>query len=169
MSKKEIVLIIVAVIIVVAGIWFLTAQKSMVRSPVPSVPDVNPVPVSIVPPKYFKPEIPFGASPSKAAVEVPATLNSDRKLKMFDLTVSAAGYAPATLTAKKGDLVQIRMTAVGGDFDFTAPYLGLYQSARAGETKPIGFTVDFTGTADFMCRDFCPTGKQLKGVFVALP
>lgn len=172
MTKKEIAILVGAIVVVAAGVLIGIFTKQTV----PEVPGIGtPVIPSgeqpVMPPRerYFKTDVPANATPSQATVEAPAAPNSVQKLKVFDLKISPAGYEPVSFTARRGDLVQIRVAAVGGNYDLEFPYLHLYQSIKAGEIKPISFGVDFTGTVDFLCRDFCGAGREIKGTFIAIP
>lgn len=172
MTKKEIAILVGAIFVVTAGILIgIITKKSM--------PEISSFPVVVLPggeqqtptqrDDYFKAEIPKNAVLTVATVEVPAAPNSDSKLKIFDLKISAVGYEPTTFTARKGDVVQIRVTSVGGDYDIDFPYLQLYQFIRVGETKIIAFGANFTGTTDFLCRDFCGALEGIKGTFITIP
>ncbi len=68
-----------------------------------------------------------------------------------------------------GDVVQIRLTAVGGDYDFAVPWSGLYTAVKEGETKQITFGATSAGTFVFMCRDLCPGGRTINGSIVVIP
>lgn len=124
---------------------------------------------SNAPPPTYTSEVPLDATPTAPVVEAPAAPGRDERLGIFDMTVSAAGYNPSALTVKLGDLVQIRLTAAGGDYDFSMPWSGLYQSVKKGETKQISFQTTAVGTYLFQCRDFCPSGKTINGQVIVLP
>lgn len=172
MTKKEITILAGAILVVAAGVLIgLLTKKGEQEIPAVVSPVNPPVtqPIASLREKYFKAEVPANAVPSTATVEAPAAPHSAQKLKVFDLKITANGYEPGSFTARRGDVVQIRVTAVGGNYDLEFPYLHLYQSVRAGETKPVSFGVDFTGTVDFLCRDFCGTNRAMKGTFIAIP
>ena len=172
MTKKEIAILVGAILVVAAGILigvFMEREDPIVPDPVATPPVSGTQPTKTDREQYYRADIPQNAVPTQAVVEVPATPNSDAKLKVFDLTISAVGFEPATLTARRGDIIQIRATAVGGDFDIEFPYLQLYHSIRAGETKTIGFGANFTGTSDFLCRDMCGPLKGKVGKLIVIP
>lgn len=120
-------------------------------------------------PALFTPEVPADAAPTPPAVEAPAAPGRDERLGIFDMTVSAAGYNPSALTVKLGDLVQIRLTASGGNYDFAMPWSGLYQSVKNGETKQVSFQTTAAGTYLFQCQNMCPSGKTIQGNLVVVP
>jgi len=172
MTKKEIAILGGAILVVAAGILIGVLTKPS-ESVTPGTPTVVPPAGSQAPAvpreQYYKAEVPANAVPTQAVVEVPAAPNSDSKLKVFDLKISANGYEPTTFTARRGDIIQIRATAVDGDYDIEFPYLQLYQSIRSGETKTIAFGANFSGMTDFLCRDFCGALTGKKGQLIVIP
>lgn len=117
----------------------------------------------------FTSEVPQGIEPTTPAIEAPAAPDSDVKFGIFNMTVGRNGYEPSIITVKQGNLVQIRLTALDGDYDFSMPYKGLYQFVKEGETRQISFGVKTSGTFAFECRDFCPDGKKITGELIVLP
>lgn len=117
----------------------------------------------------FTSEVPQNAKPTEPVIESPAAPNSDAKFGIFNMTVGENGYEPSIITVGQGNLVQIKLTALDGDYDFNMPYKGLYQFVKEGETKQISFGVKTSGTFAFECRDFCPEGKKIMGELVVLP
>ena len=94
---------------------------------------------------------------------------AEEKFGIFDMTVSSAGFNPENITVNLGDVVQIKLTAQGGDYDFAVPWSGLYTEVKERETKQITFGATSAGTFVFMCRDFCPAGKTITGSIIVLP
>ena len=110
----------------------------------------------------------MNAELSESAVEAPAAPGAEEKFGAFNMTVSSAGFSPNEITVGKGDVVQIRLTAEGGDYDFSMPYTGHYVVVPEGETKQITFGINTVGTYAFMCRDYCH-GKTISGSLIVLP
>ncbi|MBI2279046.1 MAG: cupredoxin domain-containing protein [Candidatus Brennerbacteria bacterium] len=114
-------------------------------------------------------EVPENAVETPPAIEAPAAPGREETLGIFEMTVSRNGFAPSTLTVKLGNLVQIRLTAEDGDYDFSMPWSGLYQKVVKGETKQVSFQTTAAGTYRFECRDSCPAGAKIMGQLIVLP
>lgn len=119
--------------------------------------------------KKFSSDVPLNAAPTTPDIEAPAAQDGAARFGRFNISVSREGYAPATITVKLGNLVQINLTAVGGNYDFSMPWSGLYQMVNSGETKQISFQTTSAGTYVFECRDLCPAGKTISGRLIVLP
>lgn len=117
---------------------------------------------------YYSPVIPAGAALTKPTMSSPAAPGADESLGIFNMTASHAGFNPSTVTVKMGSVVQIRLTALDENYDFSMPYQGLYSSVAQGETHQIGFGATTVGTFEFFCRDLCPHGK-IQGKVIIIP
>lgn len=118
--------------------------------------------------EVFTEETPAFAKLSKPKEETVADKGTGAKLGTFEMKIYGSGYAPNELTVKKGDVVQIRISAVDGDYDFTIPYIGIYQLVEKENAKTVSFRATDTGTLTFTCRDYCPrTGKE--GKLIVIP
>lgn len=120
-------------------------------------------------PRFYSAEVPENAAPTPPVHESPAAPNVEARLGFFEMKVSAAGFTPAELTVKQGNLVQIKITALDDDYDWHLPYLGLSLVVRKGETKQASFQVTAPGTYRFECRDYCPIGRTIGGELVVIP
>lgn len=116
----------------------------------------------------FTKETPAFAKLSEPKEETVADKETGAKLGMFEMRISSGGYAPNELTVKKGDVVQIRISAVDADYDFTIPYNGIYQFIKKEETKTVSFGVTDAGTLTFTCRDHCPRSGR-EGKLIVIP
>lgn len=119
--------------------------------------------------RVFTPEVPQNAVPTVPEHEAPAAPGSSASLGIFEMNVSSAGFSPSSLVVELGNLVQIRLTAVGGDYDFSMPWTGLYQKVNEGETKQISFQTTAAGTYAFECRDLCPLSGKIQGELIVTP
>ncbi len=117
----------------------------------------------------FSPEVPKDATLTPPVHEAPAAPNVPQTLGIFDMTVAAKGFDPASITVKNKNLVTINLTAADGDYDFSMPYTGLYTLVKKGETKQISFQTTGTGTFVFECRDHCPSSGKIQGTVVVIP
>lgn len=172
MSRKQIIIVSAVGLFVVAAVILGVVTKGG-RSLTPSGPE-NKGGVSAPASgegnvKAFSQTVPEDAKPTKPASVAPAAPGSTAQSGLFYMTVSADGFNPSDITVKKGDTLTIRLTAKGGDFDISVPGIGLYNSVKDGETKPISFGANTAGTYGFSCRDFCPSGRVISGTIVVLP
>jgi len=172
MTRKQVYILTALIVFIVGGTVFglLNRQKKETADDSKNPTNASGTSPTADTQKYYTPEVPKDAKVTKATVEAPASPNNpNEKLRIFDLAVSVNGYQPDNFTINKGDTVQIRMKAVDGDYDFSLPWGGLYQSAKKDETKSIAFGATTPGTYIFQCRDHCPAGKIIKGTIVVLP
>ncbi len=173
MTRKQIYILCALIIFIAGGFIFGVASRkggktadtntlslSENQNPVTSNPAAN----------YYSSEVPKSAELTKPVSEAPAFIGAtDEKFRIFEMQVSKNGYSPDNFTVNLGDTVQIKMTAVDGDYDFSMPWSGLYKFAKKGENKNITFGVRSAGTFNFECRDHCPAGNVIKGTVVVLP
>ena len=157
------------VIILVVGISIIS--KTSKQPSAPAVPLTQGVPASSVPsnPSGYVAGVPKGAALTQTVSEAPAAPSATERLRVFQMSASEGGYLPSTITVNKGDIVNIKLTALAGDYDFSMPYTGMYQSVKQGETKQIGFGAVTAGTFTFECRSFCPAGGKITGSVIVLP
>jgi len=174
MEKRELYIIGTACIIVVAAVVaFIASQtKAPAPAPQPGSGTAEEPGAAVSPsgaPTGYSASIPIGAMVTAAAAEAPAAPNASETFRAYNISISKDGYSPSSVTVKKGDVVQLRLTALDGTYDFAVPYTGLYQSIRQGETKQVGFGATMMGSFEFGCRDRCPVGGVLKGQIVVIP
>ncbi len=171
--KQAIILVALAVFIVAEIIIFGVldfGERDGIFSRIPAdvTQEGDEEDVEVLPPTYTS-DVPKDAQLDEPETEVPAAPGTDETLGIFNIKVSKDGYEPSTLTVKKGNLIQINLTAVDGDFDFSMPYKSLYQFVKKGETKQVSFGVKTSGTYNFMCRDYCPGNKVIEGKLIVIP
>ena len=167
MDKTQTIIVFIIVVLVVAAIVYVILSSSNKTSEPIGVTTESPSSSSAVS-KTYKAEVPKDAVLSKPVTEVPAAPNVKEKLGFFDMTVTKNGYEPSSLTVKKGNLVQLRLTAVDADYDWSMPFAGLYKMIKKGEIGEVGFGATLAGTFIFECKDYCPA-KNSKGTVVVMP
>lgn len=120
----------------------------------PEVPDL--IPASALPEASIKPKV-----TEFQGVKIP-------EAGIYELQVSARGFSPDMIAARKGSLLELNITAVDGDYDIDIPYLKTHiLKTEEGETKTVPVSAGVvTGTFDFMCRNFCPKDKVIRGKLV---
>lgn len=119
-------------------------------------------------PADYSTTIPLNAVATPPVASAPAAPNSKSQLGFFDMTVDSAGFHPASLVVRQNDVVQIRVTAVGGNYDMAIPGLGMYNTMKKGETKQFTFSPPNVGTYLFECRDMCPFARKIQGSIVVM-
>ena len=168
MNRKQVVLIVVLSLVVVFGIGVGVLSRTGKLTDLPGISEPTPAKQESIK-SGFTSEVSKNLTPTTPAIEAPAAPNSKEKLGIFNMSVSSSGFDPAVLTVKKGNLVKINLTSVGGDYDFYMPYAGLYVSVRKGETKEISWGANTVGAFTFECRDYCPPFKKIAGSLNVIP
>ena len=69
-------------------------------------------------------------------------------------------FTPSTITAKKGEKVTLRITAVNGTHGFMVPDLGINAAIAAGQTVSVTLPTDTTGTFGGYCSIPCGQGHK---------
>ena len=126
------------------------------------------VPATTEEEKIFIPEVPRFAVPTKPIEETTADEESGAMFGTFRLAINKYGYEPNSITVKQGDVVQIEVSAIDEEYDFSIPYNGIYQAVKKGETKTVSFRAFDAGTLSFKCRDYCPESGE-EGKFIVIP
>ncbi|MCL4404067.1 cupredoxin domain-containing protein [Patescibacteria group bacterium] len=121
------------------------------------------------PPPVYTPTVPENATATKPVVSAPAAPNVTEQLGIFNMTVSASGFSPSNITVPEGNLVQIKITATGGTYDFTIPYMGISSVIPKGTTQTVSFGATSAGTFAFSCDKDCPQSGKIGGTIVVLP
>ncbi len=172
MSRRQVIVLVVVALIIVVGIVVGILSRGDGSS---TVPEEGKEGVEIVAPgadgeelPVFASEIPANTELTEPAEQSVAAPGAEEKFGAFNMVVSVAGFVPDEIVVTKGDVVQIRLTATGGDYDFSMPYKGLYVLVPEGEMKQITFGINTAGTYGFMCRDYCPD-KTITGQLIVLP
>jgi heme/copper-type cytochrome/quinol oxidase subunit 2 len=177
MDKKQMIAMTVAIVFLVAIIFFFILNKGGL--PVQNAPRVastapnNTSTASIIPGiDKFSPVIPQGATLTPPKAEAPASANPslDTKIRTFNLKATRDGFVPKSITVNSGDTVVVDFTAADGDYDLDIPYLGAYfKMVKQGTMTHLPFDTNLAGTFNFLCRDFCPAGKVIQGQLIVLP
>lgn len=119
-------------------------------------------------PATFVKKVPQNAVITTPIASAPAAPNTKAEFGIFNLTIDKAGFHPSSLTVKRGNVVQIKVTSLDDDYDMWIPHKEMYWLIPKGDTKPFTFTALETGTFLFQCRDACPSGKILQGILITL-
>lgn len=117
----------------------------------------------------YSPTVPEDATPTTPVIEAPAAPNREERFGIFEMRITRRGFDPETLTVKAGNISQVKVTAVDGDYDFSVPDVGLYVFVKQGETQNVSFGQTTTGTFTFECRDHCPRTGKIQGSLIVMP
>jgi len=83
------------------------------------------------------------------------------------VTAKKYEFEPSTIHVKKGDHVKLVITATDHDHGFKLDAFHIDQLLKKGQTVPVEFTADQSGTFPFECSHFCGLGhKKMKGELV---
>jgi len=166
----------VAVVLAVGIVWYFSGGKALLtgstggEAKAPEEPMYEGRPLK----EIYSPTVPKGETVNDQAAKsvVPASPNSNlsTKARTFDVKASMNGFEPDSITVNAYDTVQIDFTALGGDYDFTIPYLGInFATVPAGQTKPLVFNASGAGTFTFECSKNCPKSGVIRGTLVIIP
>ena len=87
--------------------------------------------------------------------------------RVIEITVDNWSFSPATITAKKGEKVEIKLVGTDGAHSFAVPALSINTPVSAGETKTVMLPTGEAGTFEFLCRIPCGEGhKDMRGTIV---
>jgi cytochrome c oxidase subunit 2 len=94
----------------------------------------------------------------EAKSSAPAAAQGD--VRVVDVKVTDWSFAPATVTAKKGEKVQLRLTDDEGIHSLLVADLGLNVRVSPGETTVIDLATDKAGTFEGRCGVPCGPGHR---------
>lgn len=98
------------------------------------------------------------APASESASSVDSSAQTEARV--IDVSADNWSFTPATIEAKKGEKVIIRLTGVNGTHSFRADGLGITQPVNAGETVEFTLPTDAAGTFEFRCGIPCGEGHR---------
>lgn len=178
-SRNWIIVSIVALVLVVAVVWYVKRQTGPgAGAPAGEAqPTAAPSGEGVLPTRREAPEnvvVPEPGATPQGEVAVPSisTLaapggTADTKFRSFDVSASAGKYNPSTIIVRRGDIVHINFQAGDGTYDIMFPDFGLWQQASLGETKVVEFQAVTDGEFTFFCSKACPKGPMSGTLIVA--
>jgi len=87
--------------------------------------------------------------------------------RVIEITAEDWAFAPATITVKKGEKVQLSITGVTGDHGYAVPDLGINVGVIAGETVVVDLPTDKAGEFAVRCSVPCGSGhKDMTGMII---
>lgn len=171
MTKREVgILVVLGIFVVLLIVFGAITKKDRERLIGNLESELSETPVTEAPlPSEevdFVPSVPENIIETTPVAEAPAAPGSTAKLGGYEIEIRSTGFIPPQLVVKKGDVVQIKITASDGKYDFVIPYLEMSLVINEGETRQMTFRADSTGTFVFECKDFCPSGDLIRGAIV---
>jgi len=107
------------------------------------------------------------ASSDDSASSASADSSSSLAARVIEVSVTNWSFTPSAITAKKGEVLELRLVGGEGVHSFTSEALNLHVSLAPGETKTISIPTDVVGTFTFRCTIPCGPGhSDMKGEIV---
>ncbi len=175
MTQKQTIIVIVLALVVlgglIVGVIMRNGETPGIVGPTGSKPGAAGTAATSSPlqTQGYIPTVPKNATATVPAQSAPAAPNVTEQLGIFNMTVSASGFSPSTITVKQGNLVQLKITAVGGTYDFTIPYMGISSVIPKGTTQTVSFGATSAGTFAFSCDKDCPQSGKIGGTIIVIP
>jgi heme/copper-type cytochrome/quinol oxidase subunit 2 len=171
-KKGIIVIVLVAVVVVVVVFAFMAAKRQEGASNgnpqstgvAPISPTYLPTPASVVVPEAGAQNVSSGIAVPR--VESAASPSSDAKYRSFDIIVQNGEFMPSTVNVNQGDLVNLQIGAVGGNYDFTQPDYGIRISLPNGKSEHFEFGATAAGKFAFYCSSCGGPAKGPVGYLV---
>jgi heme/copper-type cytochrome/quinol oxidase subunit 2 len=166
MNRTKVIVLIVAAVVVIAAAIFLsknTGVKTRINTEPGTQTSNNPgdsgyagptsttrgeVPDNVV--------VPGTTSTVSGDVAKPTNVIQVRpdgsSLREFKIQASGNDFNPSTIIVKQGDSIQISLTAVDKDYDFTQPDYGFNTKVSKGQTRTFPFDATAGGKFTFFCK-----------------
>src|SRR3989344_676203 len=89
-----------------------------------------------------------------------SSVESSTSARVVEVTVTGWSFTPSTITATKGEALEVRLVGGTGDHSFNVPDLGIDVAISGGQTKTVTIPTDRAGTFPFKCEVFCGSGHS---------
>ena len=176
-NKKIILIIGIIVIIVLALILLLVPSAKKVGAPNQNLnnssttasngaagsgaiqsPTATSVPSNVVVPNKGDKNVPSNVAVPQTQTDAAPGVSA--QLRTYSISANNNTFTPNTVIAKIGDTINISITAVDKNYDFSQPDNGLLQSIPKGQTRLVAMSPMSVGKFTF----FCPScGGPSKG------
>jgi len=80
--------------------------------------------------------------------------------RVIEVTAQNWVFTPATITAKQGEKILVRLRGISGVHSFGVSDMGINVTINPGETKDIEIPTDKAGTFSFRCMVPCGEGHM---------
>jgi heme/copper-type cytochrome/quinol oxidase subunit 2 len=181
--KKLIIIALAAVVVIIVVVVFVVTREREAATSVSSggnygTPGAGPAssapaPVTrlpapanvLVPEAGAQNAVPNIAVPQ---VESAAAPGVDAKYRSFNIIIENGQFMPSTVAVNLGDVVQLQVGAVGGNYDFIQPDYGLRASLPNGVSKKIEFGATAPGKFVFYCSSCGGPAKGPVGYLIVV-
>lgn len=176
-DKKKLIGVIVAVVVVAVfvGIIFLSKPSppsappggEVKQQPPGGLTTRAPAPANVVVPNMGQSVPPEVAPPAAVLPVNPNTAHSDRS---FNIKAANNEFTPNTVILKAYDNLNLNITAVDKNYDFTQPDYGFNKFLiPKGQSKRVTFQVSASGKFTFYCATCGGPGKGPIGYVIVAP
>jgi heme/copper-type cytochrome/quinol oxidase subunit 2 len=93
---------------------------------------------------------------------------AESKLRIFEVKGENGTIFPVNFRAYQNDIINIKLTAVDQDYDFSLEGYNLQVKAKKGETKTVEFQALNLGVYNFYCS-LCSTKEKPAGKIIVVP
>jgi len=101
---------------------------------------------------------------SESSKDSASSTSSPSAKRTIEISADNWAFSPSAVTAKKGEVLEIRLTGVAGTHGFAIPELGINLTVAAGEVVTVTIPTDTEGTFSFFCSIPCGSGhRDMKG------
>ena len=153
---KNVYILILVLVLLVAGGWFFMQGEEKVEAPVADTQSLELEPNDDI-------GLVDGNAPSKTTTETTATTS------VKEFTVSGTNYAfdPSTIKVNKGDKVKITFKNTQGFHDWVIDEYGVAtKQTNAPTTEVLEFTADKVGSFEYYCSVGSHRAMGMKGTLV---
>lgn len=172
-SKSKIICIVIIALVAIGVIAFFITRPSSTPTSMSSSNQIEatgtraPVPAGVTVPSQGEATAPNVAPPQ---VVSPAKAGSDSEYRSFSITADDNQFTPSTIVVNQGDVVNLIITAVDKNYDFTQPDYGFKQVAiLKGQSKTIQFGATATGQFTFYCSSCGGPTQGPTGYIIIVP
>jgi plastocyanin len=153
---KNTYIIIIALILIAVGVWFLVAGDNKVEAPMPEdnldteevVGETMPI---------------MGESDTEEMV----VIEDSTAVKEFTVSSQNFSFTPASLTVQKGDKVKITFKNTAGFHDFKIDEYGVAaKQAQAPSEEVLEFTADKSGSFAYYCSVGSHRAQGMEGMLI---
>jgi len=99
-------------------------------------------------------------------IVVEAAPGVEAKYRSFDIKAEGGKYIPSKIIANVGDTIHVNFTAVDKDYDIVFPSYGMLLRAKVGQTKLLQFQAVKSGSFAFYCDSCGGPESETRGSFI---
>lgn len=181
MSRKELILIIVGIVVVVLAAFFIRQRggsfpergtgpggtSAGLPGGMMDSPTHAPVPEGAVAPGVGASDLPEGVGAPRLVTE--AAPSVPYSYRSFSISVENGKFVPDTIIVNEKDTVNLKITASDDEYDFFQPDYGLSAPLPEGVTKTVEFGALLTGKLTFYCQSCGGPDSGPVGYIVVVP